>query len=144
MTDPTNQIPAHEQFGYEVVERALKGAPMAEWENDFARLFWQSLEVHNGGFEQWIGNTGKEGIFETLAALERHSLHTVHQITNEATEVVRLTDWDEQDGFFSYLEKRIRNWPERLRPLDQRYWDEADGLDAVLQMLYRRNTEPKD
>jgi hypothetical protein len=141
MSDTTNQIPAHERFGYDVVERALKGVPLKDWENDFARLFWQSLEVHNGGFEQWIGNTGREGVIETLAALERHSLHAVHQITKEATEILKLADWDERDLFFSYLEENITNWPERLRPLDEKYWNEADTFDGVLQTLYRRNTE---
>src|SRR5262245_57291622 len=126
MSDTFSPRPPHERFGYDVVQRALAGERLEPWENDYARLFWQSLEIHNGGFEQWIGNTGVEGALETLDILERHGLSESHRLTKEAFELIKLGSYNAAESFYDYLEANIENWFERLRPLDEGFWDDAE------------------
>ena len=140
MSHTMQPIPPHEKFGYEVVERAMTVGSLERWENDYARMFWQSLEVHNGGLEQWIGNTGKEGVAETLDALTRLPAEAVHRITSEAVEITQLEGWKEDLPFFDYLENNVPNWSERLRPLEEPYWNEAEELDQRLKDLHQKRT----
>ncbi len=141
MNNSANNIPPHEQFGYSVVERALTGEQLAPWENEYARLFWQTLEVHNGGFEQWIGNTGVKGALETLEILDRHGFSESHRVTKLAFEIVKLDSYTEKEQFYDYLEAHVDDWFERLRPLDEAYWDDADAFDEKLKEIYDTNTE---
>lgn len=142
MSDSTSNIPPHQQFGYNVVERALAGERLAPWENDYARLFWQSLEVHNGGFEQWIGNTGVEGALETLEILDRRAFSESHRVTKLAFEILKLHSYTGEQPFYEYLEANVHDWFERLRPLDEAYWDDADTFDEKMKDIYRIYTEP--
>lgn len=141
MGDSASQLPPHEQFGYDVVKRAMMGESLEQWENDYARLFWQSLEIHNGGFEQWIGNTGIEGASETLEILERHGLSKSHRLTKEAFDIVKLGSYIAEESFYDYLEANIEDWFERLRPLDEAFWDDADACDEKLREIYNSNTD---
>jgi hypothetical protein len=127
---------AHEQFGYDVARRALAGERLQPWENDYAHLFWQSLEIHNGGFEQWIGNTGVEGALETLETLGRHVLAESHRVTKVAFEIVKLDSYNAEGTFYDYLDANIENWFERLRPLDEAFWDDAEAVDEKLKEIY--------
>jgi hypothetical protein len=141
MSESASNRPPHERFGYEVVERALSGGQLAPWENDYARLFWQTLEVHNGGFEQWIGNTGVEGALETLEILERHGFSESYRVTKLAFEIAKLDSYIGEEPFYDYLEANVDDWFERLRPLDEAYWDDADAFDEKMKGIYRTNTE---
>src|SRR5262245_2807818 len=100
MVDSPRRIPAHEEFGYAVTERAIRGEWLESWEDDFAHLFWQSLEIHNGGFYQWIGNTGVGGALETLEILDRYRFAESHRATREAFAVVQLRSWVADQSFF--------------------------------------------
>jgi hypothetical protein len=141
MNDLSGTTPPHEQFGYTVVERALSGERLRQWENDYAHLFWQSLEVHNGGFAQWIGNTGVEDALETLEILNRRGFSESHRVTKLAFEAVKLDSYSGKLSFYEYLEANVCDWYERLRPLDEAYWDDADAFDKKLNELFRVNTE---
>jgi|SRR5215813_12226066 len=141
MDEQSQQIPPHERFGFTLLDRAFSGESLEQWENDYARLFWQLLEVHNGGYEQWIGNTGKAGALETLEALARYRLHESHRITAEAFQLGKLHGFDEEVSYYDYLEDHVQDWYERFRPLDEAYWNTANEVDAFLQDLYRQHTE---
>lgn len=140
MSDSTGNIPPHERFGYHVVERALAGEQLAPWESDYARLFWQTLEVHNGGFEQWIGNTGLEGALETLEILDRCGFSESHRVTKLAFDIVKLDSYDGEEPFYDYVEGNVDDWLERLRPLDEAYWNDADAFDEKLKEIFLTNT----
>ncbi|HEY4262267.1 MAG TPA: hypothetical protein VGM98_19055 [Schlesneria sp.] len=144
MNDSSGITPPHEQFGYTVVERALSGEGLRPWENDYARLFWQSLEVHNGGFAQWIGNTGVEGALETLEILDRRGFFESHRVTKLAFELVKLDSYNGKLSFYEYLGANVGDWFERLRGLDEAYWNDADVFDKKLNELFRVNTEQAD
>jgi hypothetical protein len=141
MSDSANQIPPHERFGYAVIKRAMKGEALKPWENDYARLFWQFLEIHNGGFEQWIGNTGVAGDLETLEILERYGLTKSHRATKAAFDIVKLGSYITKEPFYNYLEANIEDWFERLRPLNEAFWDDADAVAEKLLEIYNTNTE---
>jgi hypothetical protein len=141
MSESANNVPPHERFGYDVVERAMTGGRLAPWENDYARLFWQTLEVHNGGFEQWIGNTGVEGALETLEILERRGFTESHRLTKLAFEIVKLDCYNGEEPFYDYCEANVADWFERLRPLDEAYWDDAGAFDEKMKEIYLTNTE---
>ena len=100
--------------------RAWSGEVLPEWEIDFARISWQSMQVHNGGFEQWIGNTGREGARETLIALRRFGAGSVAELTKDVLDLTRFESWDEKDSFYNYLEGTIEGWWEILKPLNGR------------------------
>lgn len=119
----------------------MNGEQLSPWEKDYARLFWQSLEVHNGGFAQWIGNTGIEGALETLEILDHREFSESHRVTKLAFEIVKLDSYTGEEPFYEYLEKYVDDWFERLRPLDEAYWDDADAFDEKLKEFYRTNTE---
>jgi hypothetical protein len=137
MSDAPGERPAYERFGFDLLERAFNGSPLLQWQTDYARLFWQSLEVHAGGFQQWMGNLGKAGVFETLEALKRHSLDAVEAITREAVNLTKLSEWNEEKTSLSgHLEEHLSEGWARLGALDMRYYQEAERLDAKLQALY--------
>jgi len=141
MSDSTDEIPPHERFGYDVVERALAGEGLPPWENDYARLFWQSLEVHNGGFEQWIGNTGVEGALETLDILDRLDFGESHRLTKLAFDVMKVWSYTGEESFYAYLDAYVDSWSERLEPLEEAYFDDADAFDEKLRQIFQANTE---
>ena len=140
MNDLARNVPPLEQFGYNVVKRALAGERLSLWENDYARLFWQSLEVHNGGFEQWIGNTGVEGALETLEILDRRGFYESHRVTKTVFAILKLDSYAGEEPFYEYLEANVADWFEQIRPLNEAYWDDADGFDEKLKEIYRTNT----
>jgi hypothetical protein len=142
MSDSSSNIPPHEQFGYKVIERAFAGERLSQWENDYARLFWQSLEIHNGGFEQWVGNSGVEGVLETLEILDRCGFSESYRVTKLAIEILKLHTYAGEQSFYEYLETNIDGWYERLRPLYEAYWDDADTFDEKLKDIYHTKTEP--
>jgi len=133
----SENIPPYEKFGFELLQRAFgKGLPN-QWENDFARVFWQCLEINNGGFEQWIGNTGKAGVYETLAALQRFSLSGAHRITLDAFDLGNLAGFEETKPIHEHLKETLEDWFEKFRLLDEAYWEESERIHQTLNREYQ-------
>ena len=128
-------IPPFERFGFDIIDRAFRGPQLQPWENDYARIFWQCLEVANGGFEQWIGNTGKAGVIETLEALERFSLFEALRITKEVFVLVSLDTYDE-NAHYEHLNKTI-DWFAKLRVLDEAFWGEIENIHKTLKGFHQ-------
>ncbi len=142
MSESARNMPPHEQFGYKVVELAFSGKELGAWESDYANLFWQSLEIHNGGFEQWIGNIGVEHALRTLEILERNGFSESHRVTKLVFEIVKLHTYTGEQPFYKYLETSIDDWFDRLRTLNEAYWDDADNFDEKLKEIYNANYQP--
>lgn len=134
-----NPVPAYEQFGFKLIEQAFGGPPLQPWENDYARIFWQCLEVNNGGFEQWVGNTGKAGVVETLDALYRCSLLEVRRVTKEACDLMQLDAYDGNTPYRDYLDRNVTDWFAKLRVLDEAYWDMCDDIHDVLKSIHQNH-----
>ena len=133
MDMPSENIPPHEKFGFELLDKAFGEGLPKQWENDYARIFWQCLEVYNGGFEQWIGNTGMKGAHETLEALQRYSLNEAHRITQEVFKLGNLEAFDEDKPIHEYLEETLEDWFKKFRLLDEAYWQQTDVIHAALK-----------
>ena len=76
---------------------------------------------------------------ETLEILSRYGFTESLRLSKLAFEVVKLHSWSEEQSMYDYLESNIDNWSERLRPLDEAYWDDADAFDEKLRHVYEAN-----
>ena len=137
MTASSESFSPYEKFGFALLDRAFGGPVLQPWENDYARIFWQCLEVYNGGFEQWVGNTGKAGVIETLDALQRCSLLEVRRITKQASQLLQLDSYDEKTSLNDHLNNAVVDGRTKLRELDEAYWDECEYIHKALKGIYK-------
>ena len=137
----SNMIDYSERFneiGGAISQKAFSGASLEFAEAVIMDVYWQYVQVSNGGFEQWLGNSGIERAKSTVASLKTVGSSVVLRITEEFLATLPK-ELDNDAAINMHLKNLTPEEYEDYSRFSHSYYDFEEDVAALAVKYYESN-----